>query len=133
MSLKTSVLKGSKDIKGKTRSLTATNTVGVNLCTVPKGTRLIGAYIHGATPATGETATIGFGTNATATNLGTYSVLAAGIGGGGYISFTNTNVETSDSLVYGIFGSAGAGTSTTGSWLVTIISTDGNYLNNDNV
>jgi len=133
MAANTNVMRGPKDLRVKTRLIAATNTTGKALAAVPKGSRLVGAFLHGAVTAVGQTATLGFGTNDTATNLGTFDVTTAGKGTGGFVAFTNTTYQTADTTVYGIFGNSGTGTSTAGSWVVSLVYTDGNAINDGTI
>jgi len=130
MSTKTSVLKGPKDVRTKHRLVnTASHSAGTAIATFPKGSRLIGAYVNGVAPSIAS-CTVNLGTeSASATSLGTHAITS----GPGFIYFGNTAAETSDTLVYAKITSATAGGTGTasGTWLVSLVYTDGNLINND--
>lgn len=134
MSDKTSLLRGPKALRAKTRSVTRAMTTGTALCSVPKGSRLIGAFIQGTASDAGTSATVSFGSSSNANEYGAANVLAAGVGGGGFFAFDPTaeTVVTADTKIYAIYAESGTA-SNAGAWTVTIIYTDGNKINSDTV
>lgn len=133
MSAKTSLLRGPKLLKAKSRTVTRSMTTGTAICTVPRGARLVGAIISGTASNAGTTATLGIGTTADpATELATANVLAAGVGGGGFIGFdvTAATVLAADTKIYVIYAESGAA-SNAGAWVLTLLYTEGNDIAND--
>ena len=135
MSSKTSVLRGPKSVVAKSRSVARTMTTGTALCTVPKGSRLLGIILTGVASDAGTTATVQFGTTASANELSAAeNVLAAGKGNGGFVGLdaTASSVLTVDTPIYAIYAETGAGSST-GAWVATVLYTTGNGLNDGTV
>jgi len=133
MSVKTSVLKGPKDIRGKTRLVTRTMTTGTALATLPKGARLLGFIMQGTASNAGTTATVSFGNTTTATEFGTINVLAAGAVLNGWFAIADATAQTvfsTDTTIYAIYAESGTASSA-GDWTVTIVYTDGNLINDD--
>jgi hypothetical protein len=132
MAAKTSVLRGPKSIKCKTRSVARTMTTGTALCTLPRGSRLLGITISGVASNAGTTATIQFGTTTAATQLtAAENVLAAGKGAGGFIGIkTVQRAAADDYKIYAIYAESGTA-SDTGAWMASIMYTEGNDIADD--
>ena len=130
MSDKTSVQRGPKDLRVKTRTATYAMTTATMIATLPKGSRAIGAFLQGAAAGTATAATLSFGTSTSADEYASANVLAAGVGDGGYIPFdaTANAVLTAATPIYVKYAETG-GTSSTGTWVAHILYTDGNFLN----
>lgn len=132
MSDKTSLMRGPKRMEVKTRTVTRAMTTGTALCTVPKGSRLLGVIFQGTASNAGTTATVAFGNSTTATEYGTANVLAAGVGNGGFFAFDATaqSVVTNDTIVYAIYAESGTAGSA-GDWTVSLLYTTGNLVGRD--
>ena len=133
MSDKTSVLRGPKEVKAKSRTVTRSMTTGTALCTVPRGARLLGVILTGTASDAGTTATLQFGTSVTSTELSAAeNVLAAGKGNGGFIGFdaTASAAMTAETKIYVIYAETGAA-SAAGAWVATVLYTEGNDIADD--
>jgi hypothetical protein len=132
MSAKTSVLRGPKQVLSKSRSVTRSMTTGTALCSIPRGSRLLGITLSGVASDAGTTATIQFGTNATSTDLtAAENVLAAGKGNGGFIGFDQAQrAESNDIKIYVIYAETGTASSV-GGWVATVLYTAGNDIADD--
>ena len=135
MADKTSVMRGPKEVKAKSRSVLRTMTAGTALCTVPRGARLLGVILTGVASDATVSATVQFGTSATSTELSAAeSVLAAGKGNGGFIGFdaTASTPLAAETKIYAIYAESGTA-SANGAWVATILYTEGNDIADDNV
>lgn len=137
MADKTSVLRGPKSVASKTRSVARTMTAATALCTLPKGSRIVGIILNGTASDAGTTATLSFGTSTTATELVSgQSVLAAGAGNGSNFLKGVTGalgaVLTSDTVIYAKYAETGTA-STAGAWTVTVLFTTGNITDDETI
>lgn len=137
MAVKESVIRGPKDLVTKTRNVTRTMTTGTALCTIPKGSRVLGIVINGVASDAGTTATLSFGTNATATqwvNGADVKTAALGVGPTWLpgVSGVLGTVLTADTTVYAIYAETGTA-SAAGSWKATIVYTTGNSINDTTI
>lgn len=132
MSSKTSVLRGPKTVQSKSRSVERTMTTGTALCTLPRGSRLLGIILSGTASNAGTTATVQFGTSVTSTELtAAENVLAAGKGNGGFVGIDAPQRAAADDYkIYAIYAETG-GASNAGSWIATILYTEGNDIADD--
>lgn len=137
MSVNTSVLKGPKNLRTKVRGTIArTDTTGVLLATLPKGARLIGAFLigNGTLVNNRTTANITLGNTVTATELisGTGNAVNLVSVAGGFMAANSGTPLTADTPIYAVYAeSGGTASSTGGPWYVVIVYTDGNLINND--
>lgn len=137
MSDKTSVLRGPKDVKCKTRSIARTMTTATVLARLKKGSRILGLVLSGTASNAATTATLSIGNTATATEyVSAANVLAAGVGNGvtvlnGVASGVGA-VLTADTPIYALYAETGDASSA-GAWKLHILYTDGNDINDDTV
>jgi len=137
MAAKTSILRGPKDVAVKTRDVERTMTTGTALCTVPKGSRLLGISLQGVASNAGTTGTVSFGNTATATEYVTgHDVKTAATGTGvvwcKQVSGAMGEVLTADTVIYAIYAETGTGSSA-GNWQATVWYTTGNITNDDTI
>lgn len=137
MAVKESVIRGPKDLVTKTRNVTRTMTTGTALCTIPKGSRILGIVINGVASDAGTTATLSFGNNATATQyVNGYDVKTAANGVGPTwlpgVSGALGSVLTADTTIYAIYAETGTA-SAAGSWKATVVYTTGNSINDTTI
>lgn len=137
MADKTSVLRGPKSVASKTRSVARTMTSATALCTLPKGSRIIGIILNGTASDAGTTATLSFGTSTAANELvNGQSVLAAGAGNGSQYLVGVTGalggVYATDTVIYAKYAETGTA-STAGAWKVTVLFTTGNITDDETI
>ena len=137
MSTKDSVFRGPKDLVTKTRNVTRTMTTGTALCTIPRGSRILGIVINGVASDAATTATLSFGNSATATecvNGADVKTAAAGVGptllpG---VSGVLGAVLSADTTIYAKYAETGTA-SAVGSWKATVVYTTGNAINDTTI
>lgn len=137
MADKTSILKGPKALRSKTRAVARTMTTGTALCTLPKGARILAFLLNGVASDAGTTATLSIGSTTTATeyvNGADVKTAASGVGptllpG---VSGALGVVLTADTVIYAKYAETGTA-SAAGAWKVTVIYTDGNILDDDTI
>ncbi len=143
MATKDSVLKGGKGVQVKRRLLTRGMTAATNVASLPRGAVILGFVISGTASNAGTTAVIGIGSSSAASEFVTgQSVLAAGAGNGvnllnGVAGAVGTMPAggiptTADTKIWFIYAETGTA-STVGSWVVHILYTTGNDVNDDTV
>lgn len=137
MSAKTSVLRGPKDLVTKTRNVTRSMTTGTALCTLPKGSRILGIVINGVASDAGTSATLSFGNTATATeyvNGADVKTAASGVGPTWLAGVSGVlgTVLTAETTIYAIYAETGTA-SNAGSWKATVIYTTGNAINDTTI
>lgn len=137
MASTTSVLRGPKVMATKTRSVARTMTTGTALCTLPKGSRILGLILNGTASNAGTTATLSFGTTTTANELVSgQSVLAAGAGDGSQwlkgVAGALGTVLTTDTVIYAKYAETGTASSA-GAWKVSVVYTTGNIADDDTI
>lgn len=137
MAVKESVIRGPKDLVTKTRNVTRTMTTGTALCTIPKGSRVLGIVINGVASDAGTSATLSFGNSATATewvNGADVKTAASGVGPTWLpgVSGILGTVLTRDTTVYAIYAETGT-SSAAGSWKATVVYTTGNSINDTTI
>lgn len=119
---------GGKETKIKTRAV-GRSTTAVALAKLPKGTRIIALVLTGTASDSATSASLSFGTSATATELvNAYDVKTAANGQGPSILPSNGaakfgGVLAADTVIYYKYAENGA--ATVGSWNVHIVYTDG--------
>jgi hypothetical protein len=137
MADKTSLMRGPKDVKCKTRSVARTMTTGTALCTIPKGARILGFVLSGTASNAGTTATLSFGNSATATEYVSGADVKTAATGSGVVLLNGVAsgvgaVLTTPTVIYGKYAETG-GASSAGAWKVHVLYTDGNFINDDTV
>jgi len=137
MTDKVSVIRGPKDVVGKTRAATRSMTTGTAVMTLPKGSRILYFTSTGVASDAATTATLSVGTSATSNEyVSAYDVKTAANGVGPVIlpsvSGTLGVVLTEDTPIYFKYAETGTA-STVGNWWVTCVYTQSNVVNNDTV
>lgn len=138
MSDKVSVLRGPKDVVCKTRNVARTMTTGTALCTIPKGSRILGLVLSGVASNAGTTATLSFGTTLASANeyVNAVNVLAAGVGNGvqvlNGVAGAVGSVLTADTVIFAKYAESGTASSA-GAWKVHVLYTNGNALNDTTI
>lgn len=119
---------GGKDAKVKTRAV-GRSTSAVALAKLPKGARIIAMVLTGTASDSATSASLSFGTSATATELvNAYDVKTAANGQGPSLLPSNGaakfgGVLATDTVIYYKYAEVGAASN--GSWNVHIVYTDG--------
>ena len=137
MADKTSVLKGGKSVQVKVRAWARTMTTGTQICTLPKGSRFLGATIGGTASNAGTTATVSVGTTTTATELAAALDVKTAASGSGPTEFPLVagkygTVFTADQPIFIKYAETG-GASSAGGGFVAVRYTTGNITNDDTV
>lgn len=140
MSKITSPERGGKGVQVKVRKVTRSMTAATLLATLPRGSRILGLMLETAAVSNATTtATLSIGTSTTSTELiNALNVLTAGTPVGLSLqpgvansvgSYTRSNAPVS---IYALYAETGTA-STTGSWIIYILYTTGNFENDDTV
>lgn len=137
MADKASVLRGPKDVLTKSRNLVRTMSTGTQVATLPKGSRILMFVLRGVASNAVTTATVSIGSTSTATqfvNGADVKTAAAGVGptilpG---VSGALGTVLTVDTPIFFKYADTG-GAATLGNWVVDIVFTAGNAINDDTI
>lgn len=136
MADKASVLKGGKGLQLKVRAWARTMTTGTQVCTLPKGSRFLGASVGGVASDDTGTATVSIGTTTTATELAAALSVktTSGVGPTEFplVSGKFGTVFTADQPIFLKYAGQNSN-ATVGSGFVTIRYTTGNVTNDDTV
>lgn len=137
MSDKTSVVKGPKDLKVKTRNVARTMTTGTAVATLPKGSRIVAFVLSGTASNAGTTATLSVGNTATATEYVNGADVKTAASGSGVVLLNGVAsavgaVLTVDTPIYVKYAETG-GASSAGAWKLHICYTSGNSINDDTI
>lgn len=143
MADKTSQLKGGKSVQVKRRLISRSMTTATQLATLPRGSVILGFILSGSHSDAGTTATVSIGSSTNANEfVNGQSVLSAGAGDGvnllkgvaGAVGLMPAGgiPTTAATQVWAIYAETGTA-STVGSWVVHILYTTGNDINDDTV